>query len=246
MSTRQVRYALAGGMLGLGAPAGLLLFRLLRRGLSVRSAGREIGADLETYFFAGASTTLALAMFGGILGRFADRLAQLAMTDSLTHLFNARAFDERLHQELERAARYHEPLSLLMIDLDGLKRVNDTYGHEAGDAALRSIASVIRLGLREIDVGARLGGDEFAVLAPSTDAESALVLAERLRALVAKRADGRTGRGTTISIGSASLAPSGGQVVTATALMTAADEALYQAKRQGGNRVVTIGRRHTA
>ena len=87
-----------------------------------------------------------------------------------------------------------EPLSLLLMDLDGLKRVNDQFGHEAGDAALRSVAAAMRSGLREIDLGAQIGGDEFAVLAPQTDAEAAIVLAERLRALVATAGNGRGGR----------------------------------------------------
>jgi len=119
---------------------------------------------------------VAFALFGGVLGHYADQLARLAATDSLTGLFNTRVFHERLRQELGRAARYREPLSLLMVALDGLKRVNDQYGHAAGDAALRSVARAIRAGLREIDFGARLGGDEFGVLAPRTNEESAEIL----------------------------------------------------------------------
>jgi diguanylate cyclase (GGDEF)-like protein len=238
VSARRTLYALAGGVLGLGAPSGLLFIRLMRRGLSVRSAIQEMRTDREIYIYTATSTTLAFALFGGVLGHYADRLAQLATTDSLTGLFNARAFHERLRQELGRAARYQEPLSLLIVDLDGLKRVNDQYGHEAGNAALRSVAAAIRSGLREIDLGARLGGDEFGVLAPRTNEESAVVLAERLRALVAIRVKGAASRGTTISIGVTSLVPSRGARPTPVALMAAADEALYQAKREGGDRVV--------
>jgi diguanylate cyclase (GGDEF)-like protein len=194
--------------------------------------------DREIYIYTATSTTMAFALFGGVLGYYADRLAQLATTDSLTGLFNARAFNERLHQELGRATRYQDPLSVLIVDLDGLKRVNDQYGHEAGNAALRSVAAAIRSGLREIDVGARLGGDEFGVLAPRTDEGSAVVLAERLRALVSVRVKGAAGRGATISIGVASLVPSRGARPTPIALMAAADTALYQAKREGGDRVV--------
>ena len=233
---RRTRYAVAGGLLGLGAPAGLLLVRLRRRRLSVRSVTREIKAERESYIYSAASTSLVFALFGGVLGYYADRLAQLATTDPLTGLFNARAFHERLRQELGRAVRYREPLSLLIVDLDGLKRVNDQYGHEAGDAALRSVATAIRSGLREIDLGARLGGDEFGVLAPRTNEESVRVLSERLRALVAKGVNGPTGRGTTISIGIASLVPSRDERPTPASLMAAADEALYLAKREGGDR----------
>jgi len=238
---RSIRYAVAGGLLGLGAPVGLLLIHLRRRRLSLRSVRQEIEAECETYIYSAASTTLVFALFGGVLGQYADRLAQLATTDSLTGLFNPRAFNERLHQELGRAARYQDPLSILIIDLDGLKRVNDQYGHEAGNAALQSVAAAIRSGLREIDVGARLGGDEFGVLAPGTNQESAVVLAERLRALVATRVKGAAGRGTTISIGVASLVPPSGARPTPVALVAAADRGLYQAKREGGDRVVCGG-----
>src|SRR4249919_3633785 len=121
MFPRRALYALAGGVLGLGAPSGLLLIRLMRRGLSVRSAIHEMRTDREIYIYTATSTTVAFALFGGVLGRYADRLALLATTDSLTGLFNARAFHERLRQELGRAARYHDPLSVLIMDLDGLK-----------------------------------------------------------------------------------------------------------------------------
>jgi diguanylate cyclase (GGDEF)-like protein len=238
VGTRCVLYALTGVALGLGAPAGLLLMRLRRDGLSVRSAVEEIQSDRETYVYAATSTMVAFALFGGVLGHYADRLARLATTDPLTGLFNPRAFHDRLRQELERMARYHESLSLLVLDLDGLKRINDRFGHEAGNAALRAVAAAIRSGLREIDLGARIGGDEFAVLAPGTNEESAAVLAERLRALVAMGVNGMTGRGTTISIGITSLSPSTDGRPTPAALMAAADDALYLAKRTGGNRVV--------
>ena len=233
MSARRTLYALAGGVLGLGAPAGLLMIRLRRGGLSVRSAIQELKADRETYFYTATSTSVAFALFGGTLGHYADRLAQLATTDPLTGLLNARAFRERLRHELGRAARYHEPLSCLVVDVDALKHVNDQYGHAAGDAALQSVAAVIRSGLRQIDFGARLGGDEFGMLAPRTSVESAVVLAGRLRALLAESRG--TGERTTISIGIASLVPSQAEQTAALSLMAAADNALYQAKRAGGN-----------
>jgi len=236
-------YAMAGGVLGLGAPAGLLLTRLRRDAFSMRSVLEEIGSDRETYTYTAMSTTVAFAVFGGVLGHYADRLAHLATTDPLTGLFNPRAFHDELRHELGRTARYREPLSLLLMDLDGLKRVNDQFGHEAGDAALRAVAGAIGKGLREIDLGARIGGDEFAVLAPRTDAQAAVALAERLRALVAKGVDDRAGRGSTISIGIASVSPSTDAPPTAAALMAAADAALYAAKRAGGNRVSAGGSR---
>jgi diguanylate cyclase (GGDEF)-like protein len=233
-------YAMTGGVLGLGAPAGLLLTRLRRNAFSTRSVVEEIRSDRQTYVYSAMSTTAAFALFGGVLGHYADRLERLATTDPLTGLYNPRAFYDGLSHKLGRTARYREPLSLLLMDLDGLKRVNDQFGHEAGDTALRSVATAIRRGLREIDLGARIGGDEFAVLAPRTDAEAADVLAERLRALAAT-GGGSGGRGTTISIGIASVSPSTGAPPTAASLMAAADTALYAAKRAGGNRVSAGG-----
>ena len=164
MTARRTLYALAGGVLGLGAPAGLLFIRLMRRGFSVGSAIEEMRTDRETYIYTATSTTVAFALFGGVLGHYADRLAKLATTDPLTGLFNPRAFHERLRHALIRAARYQVPLSFLIMDLDGLKRVNDQYGHAVGDAALRSVAAAIHSELREIDFCARLGGDEFGVV----------------------------------------------------------------------------------
>jgi diguanylate cyclase (GGDEF)-like protein len=236
-------YAMTGGVLGLGAPAGLLLTRLRRDAFSMRSVVEEIRSDRQTYVYSAMSTTAAFALFGGVLGHYADRLERLATTDPLTGLFNPRAFHDELRHELGRTARYREPLSLLLMDLDGLKRVNDQFGHEAGDAALRSVATAIRRGLREIDLGARIGGDEFAVLAPRTDVGAAEVLAERLRVLVAKGVDDRAGRGSTISIGIASVSSWTGAPPTAASLMAAADTALYAAKRAGGNRVSAGGSR---
>jgi len=236
-------YAMTGGVLGLGAPAGLLLMRLRRHAFSMRSAVEEIRSDRQTYVYSAMSTTAAFALFGGVLGHYADRLAHLATTDPLTGLYNPRAFHDELSHELGRTARYREPLALLLMDLDGLKHINDQFGHEAGDVALRSVAEAIGSGLREIDLGARIGGDEFAVLAPRTDAKAAVVLAERLRALVAKAGNDRGGRRTTISIGIASVPPSTAAPPTVASLMAAADAALYEAKRAGGNRVSAAGAR---
>jgi len=237
VSARRTLYALAGAVLGLGAPAGLLGIRLMRRGLGGRSVVEEIRNDPETYVYTAASTSIAFALFGGVLGRYADRLARLATTDPLTGLANARVFHERLRQELGRVDRFHESLSLLILDLDSLKHINDQHGHLAGDEALRSVACAIRHGLREIDLGARLGGDEFGVLAPRTNEESAVALGERLRALVRTRGGGASDAVATVSIGVASLVPSRGERPAPGALMAAADKALYRAKREGGDRV---------
>jgi diguanylate cyclase (GGDEF)-like protein len=235
---RRSRYAVAGGLLGLGAPVGLMCVRLMRHGFSLRSVSREIVTDSDTYIYSAASTTVGFALFGGVIGYYGDRLAELAATDPLTGLANTRSFQERFRHELARAARYPAPLSLLIIDLDGLKRVNDDHGHAAGNDAIRYVADAIREELREIDLGARLGGDEFGVLAPRTSKQSALALAERLRARVESGIAAASAPGhTTVSIGVASLSPPALEPATVASLMAAADEALYVAKRNGRNRV---------
>lgn len=240
---RRTRYGIVGSLLALGAPAGLLCVRLRRRRLSIRSVSAEVRAEYETYAYSAASTALAFTVFGSVLGHYADRLALLATTEPLTGLSNRRAFEERLRHEIGRAGRNRRSLSLLIIDVDGLKRVNDDYGHQAGDAALRSVAEAIRNSIREIDLGARLGGDEFGVLAPRTDQMSAVVLAERLRALLANSINGRPARTTTVSIGIASLTPRTDEKPLPVSLIRSADHALYQAKRAGGDRVA-IGDPH--
>jgi diguanylate cyclase (GGDEF)-like protein len=230
-------YALAGALLALGAPAGLLLTRLMRRGeFSRRTVGCEIVSDGATYAYVAGSTTIAFLLFGGVLGHYADRLARLATTDSLTGLLNARAFDQRLRQEAARAARYGGPLALLILDLDGLKRLNDEQGHLAGDRALQSVAGAIRDELREVDIGARLGGDEFGVLAPRTDGTAAMVLGNRVRVLAAERLAAALGQPFTVSVGAACLGPTESPIGTTSSLMRSADAALYEAKRLGGNR----------
>jgi diguanylate cyclase (GGDEF)-like protein len=239
---RRFAYACAGGLLSAGAPAGLLAVRLAGRRepgrtLAVRRAIREAAADPPAYLYVAASTAVAFTLFGYILGSRADRLVELSRTDALTGLSNARALFERMDAELARSRRYRQPLSLLLVDLDGLKTINDRYGHRAGDEAIRSLANVIRSQLRRTDLGARWGGDEFAVLAPSTAKAAALALAERIREMVAHE---RARWPLSASVGVATIEPGADEaVVDSSTLMRAADAAMYEAKRAGRNRVVS-------
>lgn len=166
------------------------------------------------------------------------RLERLAVTDGLTGLHNHRYFHETLAAEIKRASRTHQPLSLLMIDVDHFKRFNDSRGHPAGDDLLRSLGGVIRNELRTTDTVARYGGEEFAVILPDTARENAIEAAEKLRAAVEKSFDRDTGR-VTVSLGVAAypVDAEGPQ-----SLLRAADEALYQAKGSGRNRVVAAAR----
>lgn len=230
---RRRSYVLAAIVLSSGAPLGLLLIRSLRSGaLSPSWVVGEVSRDPVTYAYLLISTTIAFSLFGDALGRQAERLVELSSTDPLTGLKNTRFFRERLRDEVGRARRYCAPLSLLFIDLDRLKQINDRFGHQAGDAALVAVAEAIRKGARETDVSARWGGDEFALLAPNTSAEAAAALAERVRSTIAAAA--RPDRLLTVSIGVASLDSSRPSIDE---LMKAADAALYDAKRLGRDRV---------
>jgi diguanylate cyclase (GGDEF)-like protein len=160
------------------------------------------------------------------------RLDEAAKTDPLTGLANRRAFDAVFDEEVYRAKRTGRPLTLLLVDLDGLKAINDDYGHAAGDVALRLVADVLRL-QRRTDRAARLGGDEFAVLLPDTGVAGALGVAERLCAGV--RDAGASGFPITLSLG---IACTPGDGTTPEELHQAADAALYAAKRRGGDQAV--------
>ncbi len=164
---------------------------------------------------------------------------QQAVTDELTGLANRRSFRERLEAEMQRAERFDNPLALVVADLDDFKRINDRFGHQAGDEVLSAFALVLRTRIRGVDLAARLGGEEFAVLLPETDAEGAEALAESLRAAFAGLAIpvGSEEVSVTASFGVAAFPHTRG----ADELMTAADSALYRAKRQGKDRVVGGG-----
>lgn len=217
-------------MLALGAPIGFLVMRAFERGgLTRGEAWSEVLAHSWTYGYVALSTLVAFGAFGYLLGRQADRLYELSNSDPLTGLRNRRAFEDRLGEELQRAARYGSQLSVLLLDVDGLKRHNDRMGHRAGDLALVRVAAAIKNGSRQSDVAARWGGDEFAILAPSTGREEALQLAERVRELAASS-------GLSVSIGVATLQESLSREPEA--IIRAADAALYEAKRTGRNRVV--------
>jgi len=166
-----------------------------------------------------------------------EKLIQLSITDVLTGLFNRRHFMELLDKEFERVQRYGAKLSFLMIDVDLFKRINDTYGHLAGDSVLKEIGGLLSLGLRKhIDVLGRYGGEEFAMLLPETNMDGAKTLAERYRIMVEK-ASFRIPGGTTkmtISIGCSSAPdPS---IQTVEQFIQFADEALYRAKKSGRNK----------
>jgi len=161
-----------------------------------------------------------------------------ARTDFLTGLFNRRHWVELVERELLRSMRYQRPLTLLMMDIDHFKLVNDTWGHRVGDQVLQQISNVIRETLRNVDIFGRIGGEEFAASLIETDELSAIAVAERLRAAVADAVvvlEGRARVGVTISIGVSGL---NGREIRFDHLMNEADQALYRAKQAGRNCVM--------
>ncbi|GIV15675.1 MAG: hypothetical protein KatS3mg022_1110 [Armatimonadota bacterium] len=160
-----------------------------------------------------------------------ELLARLSVTDALTQVGNHRAFQEHLHAQISLSARKQQPLCLMLIDVDYFKQYNDTYGHPQGDTVLREVARLLTENTRTYDFVARYGGEEFAVILPDTDIETATVVAERVREVVEHHPF--PNRRITISIGLASWRAG----VDSSALIHEADEALYEAKRSGRNRV---------
>jgi len=171
------------------------------------------------------------------LQRENERLRELAHRDELTGLGNRRRFHGHIDYMIEYAGRFGGALSVMMIDLDGMKKLNDLHGHAAGDVALRSVAVVIKQSIRGVDVAARLGGDEFAVVMPATTAAAAARVAERIRAgIAALELPG--GARVSASFGVATLAGAPrGIGFAGEELVARADAALYVAKRAGRNRI---------
>ena len=173
------------------------------------------------------------------LTKIKQEMERLAHTDFLTGLYNRRFFMQRLAEETERVKRGHQPMSVLLLDMDDFKTVNDTHGHDVGDRVLQVIASVAQEVKRISDVAARIGGEEFAMLLPDTDREGAIKLAQRIRRTINEQiiADAKGGPiSVTASIGVATMSHSDHGIDH---ILTHADRALYRAKDAGRNRVCT-------
>jgi len=169
--------------------------------------------------------------------RLEQDMKRLATTDALTGANNRHQFFSQAAREVARAKRYDNPLSVIMLDIDYFKSINDTYGHHAGDMVLKAFADTARTALRTSDIFGRLGGEEFAAILPQTGLEEGLEVAERLRAAFAALAV-RVDEATipfTVSLGVTQVRATDKDVEE---LLNRADEALYRAKRMGRNRVV--------
>ena len=197
-------------------------------------------AETFTFIIARFSPLLLVAYVTSILAsdilNAKKRITELSQTDDLTGISNMRAFNEIFEKEVAGAARYSYPLSVLMIDLDRLKVVNDQFGHTTGSALIKHAATLMRDGIREADILARYGGDEFVILMPHTNTEMSTLVAERIRELIEAKPLNIGGHQlpASISIGIASYPDN---VVRPETLLDQADAALYRSKMSGRNRV---------
>jgi diguanylate cyclase (GGDEF)-like protein len=229
------------------ASAAAIGFPLAARG---RTVGALVGIDRAPSVREPRLASASLALLGGVLepAAFAldnalrlERAEALSVTDDLTQLYNSRYLSQVLRRETKRASRSGRPLSLLFIDLDGFKGINDTHGHLYGSNALVEAAAVIRISARETDIVARFGGDEFALVLPDTGSDGALAVGERIRDKIhAHRflhSEGLDIR-LTVSVGVATLPD---VAASAEQLIQAADEAMYWVKEHGKNGIYVAG-----
>ncbi len=218
----------------------VVLFDLLFKGRV--SAIDIVIAVLIALAIVAAITHGLLSLAGGLRQANSD-LEQHAKYDYLTGILNRRAFMEQAIQEVGRAIRYQRPIAILLIDVDYFKQINDRFGHAAGDSTLIQFTAGCSGELRECDIFARYGGEEFILLLPESDLESALHVADRLRQRVKSSHFRHNGAeiDITVSIGAVSVIPGASRDAPALleALLTAADQAMYEGKDKGRDQVIT-------
>jgi two-component system cell cycle response regulator len=221
-------------------PAGTPLPAMLWEKVGVGNVTLMAGAGRQTPFTPEEAKLFQIFILQGEAGIknlvLFDRVMGLAIRDALTGLYNYGYFKEALYYEVQKSRRYDTPLSLLFLDIDNFKLINDTLGHLQGDHIIQQVGAILKKGVRQADLLCRYGGDEFVVLLSQTPSDQAMVLAERLRQLVAQSALNPVEKGTktTISIGVSGLEPG----MSPEDLINAADEAHYRAKQAGKNRVL--------
>lgn len=228
---------LAGG--GEPSPARIARDAAALQALMLRKLCEGPGGNQDPEGFADAAERLALAVGSiqtaaveEVTSRRSRELESQANTDTLTGLYNLRYLQRVITQLVGYHERYEHPFAILLLDVDGLKRINDAHGHAAGDRVLVQVAMAVRRSVRTVDTPARLGGDEFIVLAPHQSAEHASVLAERLATAVEREAAPPEGPTVGVSIGVVACPEHGSE---AEPLMELADQAMYRAKASGSS-----------
>jgi len=191
---------------------------------------------ISAFFFAFSSKSIS---FHHAMVLANQKLADLAAKDPLTGLYNARAYYALCERALMQARRSQAPFAMMFVDLDHFKRINDNYGHEAGDAVLRTVANALRLGVRQSDFLGRIGGEEFSAMLPDTDLEGAAALAEKLRQDIENLMPDIGGKRLPITA-SIGVAAAEAHAKSIAQIQSRADQAMYVAKREGRNRVTCI------
>ena len=223
----------------------------MKKELADKISGLQIGADdflpkpyneleLNARIYASLRTKALqdeLRMKNRQLEELLHKVNYMAITDALTGLFNRRRFHDVLISEYERAKRYSTPFSLVMVDIDHFKRVNDTFGHSVGDRVLKEVSAILKRSIREIDTASRYGGEEFILILPNTMKGNALVVAERMRMSIEQHTFHEIDRSITVSIGISGMPDE--KAESDEKLVRCADFALYRAKQLGRNRTVT-------
>lgn len=199
-------------------------------GCVIITSDREVITDTETNFLTLFANQIELAVT--VAGLF-EEVKKQAITDPLTGIFNRRYFEDNIVKEAERSLRLKQPFSLISMDLDFLKKINDTYGHQFGDLAIKTIANVLKREARSIDIPARIGGEEFNLLLPGVDSHGAAIAAERIRKSIESQVLDTIG-GITASIGVATFLEHSDRIDE---LIELADQAMYKAKVNGRNQV---------
>jgi diguanylate cyclase (GGDEF)-like protein len=201
-----------------------------------RVQGLDLGADdyiTKPFSF---SELLARVRVGSRVVQYQQHLEHQALVDSLTGLFNRGAFERKMEEEFERTQRYHHQLSVLMLDVDNFKKVNDTYGHHWGDEVLKKIAELLKSKTRRSDYPARYGGEEFVLILPETDIESALNVEMKVRAEIKAATLGTKARSFSITVSVGVSSTCNKEYSDWHQLLEDADQALYLAKSRGKDR----------
>ena len=237
------KYLATGLVLGVGAPLGALVLRMLFFESARRSPVADIAANAFFYAYSFAGTCVVFAVAGYFAGKRAERLYaaeefyhRLADHDPLTGLYNGRVFRERYQRAVERAARLGQSIGVMLIDVDKLKEINDRHGHDVGSAALEHVARALRIAKRASDDAARWGGDEFAILLESADSLATLRVADRIAQWLHDHPL-LPDLVVTVTIGIAAQVPTSGE----DDLFAVADRALYEGKR-GGRDQIRVGK----
>lgn len=230
LKQRRWQYAIFGILLSFIGPLGEFVFVKTFSGLIKDSF-------FLTLIYAEFLTLVAFSIFGFILGKHTEKIEQLAFRDKLTGLYNRHYLIEQLNELMALHKRYQERFSLIMLDLDHFKRVNDSYGHAVGDKTLQATASCIMKEIRETDFGSRFGGEEFIVVCPHTSVNDCYELAERIRTTIEELRSDNLGFPGPQTISAGVFEVSSNQELSLSQILNKADQALYRAKKEGRNRV---------